>query len=175
MVAHFAAGEVGGGDLIPGSMHAPTSVGHSTLRRTSDSISYELETSGLPPGAYSVWVVAFNNPTECIDSCSPEDLLRADPNPSMFWSTGGVVGDTGETYFQDQINIGEMPGEPGQSIIGADGIADARHTEVHLVLRYHGPASADPTVLHEQISTLLGSCEEGANAIDYGPETFGLP
>ena len=41
--------------------------------------------------------------------------------------------------------------------------------EVHLIIKYHGPASDDPYTLHDQVTTLLGSCESGeANAFDTG-------
>ena len=92
----------------------------------------------------------------------------------MFWLTGGVVGNDGVGDFHGQIIEGEMPREPGQSIIGADGIADAQTSEIHLVVKYHGPAAGDPVVLHEQTHTLLGSCLEAANAIDFGAESFGV-
>ena len=174
VVPYLPAGEVGGGVFEAGTVFAPTHGGYSTLRRTSDSVSYDLHTTGLPAGAYTVWAVAFNNPAECIDGCNAEDLLRTEPNPAVFWSTGGVVEDDGVGDFHGQINAGEMPSEPGQSIISADGIADAQTAEIHLVVKYHGPASEDPAVLHGQTHTLLGSCMEGANAIDFGPETFGV-
>ena len=99
VVPFLPAGDVGGGVLEPGTLYAPTSIGYSTLRRISDSVRYDLHSTGLPPGAYTVWAVAFNNPDECIDGCNGEDLLRTEPNPAVFWLIGGLVGDDGVGDF----------------------------------------------------------------------------
>ena len=39
--------------------------GNSALIRNAEGISMNLETSDLPVGAYSVWWVIFNKPSEC--------------------------------------------------------------------------------------------------------------
>ena len=75
VVSFLAAGEVGGGVLESEAVFAPTHGGYSTLRRASDSVSYDLHTTGLPPGAYTIWVIAFNNPAGCIDGCNFPAIL----------------------------------------------------------------------------------------------------
>ena len=39
---------------------------------------------------------------------------------------------------------------------------------VLIVIRYHGPASDNPNQLYWQTHTLLGGCQSGANAEDFG-------
>ena len=49
----------------------------STLLRTRNGVSIQLNTSGLEPGAaYTVWMVVFNNPAACSDGiCGEDDVL----------------------------------------------------------------------------------------------------
>jgi hypothetical protein len=37
-------------------------------------------------------------------------------------------------------------------------LLNAKRAEIHLVVRSHGPASADPAVLQQQLTTFNGGC-----------------
>ena len=53
--------------LEEGTMFPPTNQGQATLQRGADWVQVQINTSGLPEGAYSVWWIIFNNPDECFD------------------------------------------------------------------------------------------------------------
>ncbi len=173
VVAFQAAGDVGGGVLEPGTFYPPTTHGHATLKRGSDWIQVNIQTSGLPAGAYTVWWVVFDTPDGCTHSCDDDDLFNPDAHVSVFWATGGVVPHSGNGSFHARYRNGDDPGEPGTQLILGDGSVDPARAEVHNIIKYHGPTSDDPQTLHEQTHTLQGSCFEGANAVDLG-EPFGV-
>lgn len=173
VTAFQAAGDAGGGVLTPGDFFAPTNVGQATLIRQSEAVEVTIQTSGLPPGAYTVWWVVFNDPSGCAGPCGEDDLFNLAAEPSVFWATGGVVGVSGIGTFVDRHGVNDSRGEPGtQDLINFGGI-DPAVAEIHNVIKYHGPASEDPDILYEQTHTVLGSCLEGANAVDFGPP-FGV-
>ena len=71
--------------------------GTSALIRNAEGISMNLETSDLPVGAYSVWWVIFNKPSECTKgTCGSVDTGKGGaPNSAegtLLWAPGGVVG-----------------------------------------------------------------------------------
>lgn len=173
VVAFQAAGDVGGGVLVPGTMYPPTTHGFATLTRGRDWIKANIKTSGLPAGAYTVWWVVFDAPAGCSQSCGEDDLLNPDANVSIFWATGGVVHRGGTASFKARHEIGDDLGEPGTQHILGDGSIDPSRTEIHNIIKYHGPASDDPDTLYSQTHTLRGGCDQGANAVDLG-EPFGV-
>lgn len=173
VVAFQAAGDVGGGVLEPGTMYSPTRHGFATLKRGGDWIQVNIQTSGLPAGAYTVWWVIFDTPSGCSGSCGEDDLFNPDANVSVFWATGGVVPRSGVASFRARHRAGESLGEPGTQHILGDGSLDPSRAEIHNVIKYHGPASNDPDTLASQIHTLQGGCFEGANAVDLG-DPFGV-
>ncbi len=176
LFAFLPAGDVGGGVLTPGAFFPPTGINTSKLVRTSDFVAYTIQTTGLPQGAYTIWFVAINNPEACLTSpCSDVDVFgrQDEVDSSVFWSTGSIVASSGHGYFKGQVNKGYFPSNPDQIALPGNGLQNPMGAEIHLIVKYHGPASDDPDVLYEQLHTLLGSCSEGANALDFGPP-FGV-
>lgn len=167
--AFQAAGDVGGGVLVPGTMYPPTTHGFATLKRGSSWMQVNIQTSGLPAGAYTVWWVVFDTPAGCSESCGEDDLFTPEASVSIFWATGGVVRKGGVATFPARHRVGGDLGEPGTQHILGDGSIDLSRAEIHNIIKYHGPASEDPDVLYLQTSTLRGGCDEGANALDMGP------
>lgn len=168
------AGAVGGGVLIPGTEFPATRGGHSTLLRGNSWVQYNIHTTGLPPGAYTVWAVTINAPENCATyPCGEADVFG---NPAVdatvFWSDGGIVQSNGVGNFRARIHGGVLPDGDGQIAFPGNGLTNAQGAEVHLIIKYHGLASEDPDVLYEQTHTLQGSCDVGANAHDLGP--FGI-
>ena len=176
LFAFQAAGDVGGGVLIPGTTFPPTEGSKTTIIRHSDWVQFQIHTTNLPPGAYTVWIVTLNNPENCLTApCSEVDVFgRQDiVDSSVYWATGGIVHDGGIGNFSVRLPKGYAPTEPGTVGLPGSGVQNTMGGEYHLIVKYHGPASDDPDVLYEQTHSLLGSCEEGANALDLG-EPFGI-
>lgn len=169
------AGDVGGGVLTPGTYFPPTRGGTSTLLRHPDWVQYTLHTTGLPEGAYTVWIVTINEPANCAGSpCSLDDVFGIPAvDASVFWSSGGLVQANGVGNFRGRVYRGVVPQGDDQIVLPGSGLTDPYGAEIHLVVKYHGPTSDDPDVRYEQTHTLLGSCLVGANAIDFGPP-FGV-
>jgi len=157
------------GVLMEGAIFEPTKGGFAILHRGNDWVSYNLHTTGLPAGAYTNWWIIFNNPEECSGvPCGLGDLGNALVNPSVFWSTGGIVQDNGVGNFQATIDEGEPSKGPDGFLVGTDGLVDAAKAEVHIIIKYHGPASNDPDELFLQTNTVLGLCDDRANALPDG-------
>ena len=171
------AGDFGGGVLDPGAFFPPTDGGRSLLRRSADKIQYTLETTGLPAGAYTNWMVTINEPENCLTSpCTDVDVFgrTQEVGATVFWAAGAVVGHDGIGRFRATIGIGEIPGGDDQVGLPGPGLQNPYGGEFHIIVKYHGPASSNPDVLYEQLSTLTGSCEENANAYDLTAIGFGI-
>ncbi len=154
LVRFFAAQSVpADGSIVNGSS--------AKLRREESAISIRINTTGLPPGAYTNWWVVFNNPSACTAPCDLDDLFnltqRAAVQSSVLFGAGGIVTDTGVGHFQAHLEEGVLPTGPGQVGFGP-GLLNAEGAEIHYLVRYHGPASSDPTILQKQISHIAGGC-----------------
>lgn len=136
----------------------PTVEGSSAkLQRSEDAIWIKINTTQLPAGAYTVWAVIFNNPENCaggVGNCAPADVPIPAVNASVFWATGGPVGDTGVGHADIFIEEGTPPGQ----VLRGPGLVDAENAEVHLIVRYHGPVSDDPAIAEAQTTTVGGGC-----------------
>ncbi|HEY8868198.1 MAG TPA: hypothetical protein VIM30_02265 [Candidatus Limnocylindrales bacterium] len=134
----------------------------ATVRRSGDTVDFEIRTSGLTPGnAYTVWLMAFNNPNACKGDGAP-NAFRCGPgdmgNPEagftlMFGGTGGVA-DSDTMEFRGQHAQGDGAGVE----LGTPGLLDAAAAEVHLRVRDHGPAQ--PGLEEDQVATLMGGCTD---------------
>ena len=115
------AGPEGGGVLVPGTMFPPNGrANRAMLRRGSNWIQANALTSGLPPGAYTMWWVIFNNPSSCISPipglslCGEADLGNPAAETSIFWADGNIVTANGLGAFSAQVAVGDDLGTPGQ-------------------------------------------------------------
>jgi hypothetical protein len=184
------AGEVGGGVLTPGSAFPPRHGSKAILKRTNKCLRYKMLTTGLPPGAYTNWWVVWNKPEACVDQsvpgsqCGLGDLLN--PDLGVFWADGGVVGRNGVGYFDSErcigVDLGFPPTPAGDTFgppvpplqhVQGPGLVNTKTSVVWLIIKYHGPASANDAILYHQTRSLLGACFEGANAVDFG-DPFGV-
>jgi len=176
------AGPEGGGLLIPGTFFPPTRNSRSVLRRSRSGLKIAVRTGGLPPGAYTAWWVVFGRPDNCqyelaqYDGACGGDLAELGNEKadiSVFYSTGTIVREDGVGYFGDRHFVGNSLGIPGEQHIQGDGTFDARIAEVHYIIKYHGPVAKDYYTRKKQLTTILGSCSEGANSLDFGGD-FGV-
>lgn len=148
------------------------------LTRSEDAVSIKINTTQLPAGAYTIWAIIFNDPSECTAgtggfSCGPADVGNALTVPSVLWADGGVVDETGVGHFRGAIEEG-MP--PGFLIpVGCQcGLVDAENAEIHAIIRYHGPLSEDPVLAELQLTTPGGGCGAGLFAC-YEPQAVRFP
>ncbi|MDJ0570949.1 MAG: hypothetical protein QNJ53_18140 [Pleurocapsa sp. MO_192.B19] len=126
----------------------------AVLERSEDGVELTLDTE-LPPGAYTVWWVVFNNPEFCVDGCGSDDLERSAVNASSLWATGEVVGDEGSVTFSAELLEGELPTGLDQVTLG-NGLVDSFSAEIHPIIRSHG--SVIPGLEEEQTTTFNGGC-----------------
>ena len=142
----------------------PQTRGTSDLVRTVDGVSFNIDTTDLPVGAHSVWWVIFNDPSGCSDGeCGINDVLpppgTAAANVSVLWAgSGTIVGPDRMGHFSASLGIG-VDGAPAAPLFG-EGLTNPMGAELHLVVRYHGPALWDDAeALLGQLSNFGGSCE----------------
>ncbi len=147
----------------------PKERGKSDLVRSIEGLSMNIETTDLPVGAYTVWWVVFNNPSACSDGeCGENDVLPPNVNPeadvAVMWAAGGVVGPDRMAHFSGSLGVGP-DGAPGPILWGE--YSNPTTSIVHLIVRYHGPASYDDAAaLGEQIITVGGARDEDTNGTD---------
>ena len=110
-----AAGTVGGGVLTPGTVFPPTAGSTATLVRQESCLDYTIDTTGLPPGAYTNWVFVYNNPEACRNPArgavcfgGPDLIGNPATQGSAFWGTGGVVGQDGVGHFASRTCVGRV-------------------------------------------------------------------
>lgn len=137
----------------------------SSLLRNNEGVLGMISTSGLTPGrVVTLWWAIFNDPRYCAGAvCAPPDLNNPLVNGSLQFGGGQIVGLNGRADFSGYLGVGDntgfyrlpmFPNMPDP----APGIVDAKGAEVHLVIRDHGPANADPVILQQQLTTFPGGC-----------------
>lgn len=93
----------------------------------------------------------------------PSDLNNPLTNGSLQFGGGTIVGAGGRADFSGYLAEGDntgfylnpmFPNMPNPS----PGIVDAKSAQIHMAIRSHGPASADPAVLALQLTTFPGGC-----------------
>ena len=145
----------------------PQTRGTSDLTRSADGISINIDTTDLPVGAYSTWWVIFNNPAGCSDGeCGENDVLpppgTAQAEVSVLWATGGIIGPDRMGHFSASLGLG-LESAAGQVIYG-DGLTNPMGADVHMIVRYHGPAVwSDADALLGQMSSFQGECTPGSS------------
>ena len=131
----------------------------SILVRKNTGVGATWHAFGLVPGyVYTAWLGVFNNPKRCATSpCTPADFANPAVQGSVIYGSGQIAGDDGSVDFTVFRAVGDTTGVvPG---IGTGmGVLNAKRAEIHLVVRTHGPADADPAVLQEQLTTFNGGC-----------------
>lgn len=128
------------------------------LTRGDGVVWLRINTTGLPAGAYTNWWIVFNNPDACGESCDGTDFGNPEVAASVLWATGGVVTQTGVGHFRAHLEENNPPGE----VLFGPGLTDAAGAEIHIVVRYHGPAGAGD-VLDAQTTTFAGGCSNVPN------------
>jgi len=110
-------------------------LGESTLTRTDSGITMQLMVPDLPAGVYTAWMPIFH----------PGEMVPAIAG----WVGGHVIGEGGNLTFSVHLNEGEII--EGHPVFPGGFLQDARHQDIGMVIRYHGPV--DPERLYEQTHT----------------------
>src|SRR5262245_51696051 len=128
------------------------------LVRTRHDIFATIRTSGLTPGVvYTGWIGIFNNPKHCATRpCGMDDI----PNPNVQFSAlnfgGQLVGRDGTANYAEVRAVGDAT-NPANPLNPGPGLLNPRGAEIHLVVRSHGPALADPAFA-QQLTLFDGGC-----------------
>ncbi|MDR8392937.1 hypothetical protein NC796_17405 [Aliifodinibius sp. S!AR15-10] len=137
-------------------------VGSSRLVRTSNGVSFTLETTELEPGTVvTLWMVIFNNPENCTDDCGNDDLANLDANVDVVYSAGRVIGGSGKATFAGHRNKGDNSGSIFPAWLGlpSPGLRDAKKAEIHFIVHSHG------LQIPELVSEMLHSFNAGCGPI----------
>jgi hypothetical protein len=141
--------------------------------RTPNGVNYRVNTNSLVPGhAYTLWVVIFNEPGQCLtapEPCTPADLFHTGAKPDMLYGAGVIAGGTGMATLSGRTHVGDVSGSV-QAPAGllSYGLIDPFGAELHLVVHHHGPVI--PEFMPDMIHTLAGGCtdagipEQGASS-----------
>ena len=156
------------GVLEEGSTWPPTKGSSAKLLRGKDFLQLNAHTTGLPPGAYTVWWGLINKPEMCAvpGACDIPDVFNPVTEGSVFWATGGIVQANGVGNFSARVYVGELPQGDDQIMLAGNGLTNPQEAVVFSVIKYHGPPSDDPYELWLQTHTLTGLCTTRANAYD---------
>jgi chitodextrinase len=135
-------------------------MGDSTLVRTPSGIRATLRTTGLEPGPHTLWWVVWNNPEACgADGCDEADLGVPGVDADIGYAAGAVVGHDGRASFAASLREGRalqgFPPELGWT--SGSGLADSERSEVHLVIRTHGPTIRG--LVGDMRRTFHGGCD----------------
>lgn len=143
IVAELPLSELGGSGIT----------GKVVLTRSAAGLGADIEADGLTSGyAYSVWWAVFDNPRGCDGPCDPSDLRNVRSAQGSLVNGSGFVG-TGSTVHHQTWLARHDP--EGKSVEAGDpsGVDNTYTSEIHIVLRNHGPAETDPANLALQVGT----------------------
>jgi hypothetical protein len=131
--------------------------------RTRNGINFRMDTNSLMPGhAYTLWVVIFNEPGNCLtapDTCTPADLFHPAAKPDMLYGAGVVVGGSGKAVLAGRTRTGDLSGSVQVPVgLFANGLIDPFGAEIHLVVHDHGPLN--PAFMPDMIQSLAGGCTD---------------
>jgi hypothetical protein len=137
----------------------------ASLSRNNEAAFATISTSGLTPDhVVTLWWAIFNNPEFCATpACAPSDLNNPSVSGSLQFGGGQVVGLNGRADFGGYLAVGDNTGFhllPQFPLMPnpAPGLVNPKGATIHLVVRTHGPASADPTILNQQLTSFGGGC-----------------
>lgn len=141
------------------------------IGKKPDGVFGHISSSNLPAGeVVTFWWVFFNNSSNCsVAGCQPSDLNNPAVNASLQYGGGAIVGASRRADFSGFLALGDntgyyllpmFPNMPNP----APGLTNTKEAVIHIVLRKHGPASSDPAVLEQQLTTFTGGCSVSPTA-----------
>jgi len=139
--------------------------GRSTLIRGRRGIFARYQSNNLIPGhVYTLWWVIWNNPQECEipGACNDPDFETPGEVgvDVLYAGSGPVVGENGKGTFYALLRAGDVSESINDLFelppAGGLQVGNTFNSEVHLVLRSHGPAI--PGMIDEQMGSYIGGC-----------------
>jgi hypothetical protein len=136
-----------------------------TIERSENEICLGVVTRGLPPGAYTLWGIAFDSPGDCTHgggedipplpgSCGVGDDGVAATEATGQWMGAFLVGPDGRGHLSSCVELGSPPGQ----VLFGDGM-DNPGAEIHGIIKSHGAALyGDPELLGLQLTHVVGGC-----------------
>lgn len=169
-VAAAGVGDVGIAQHEPiWSVATKTRVEHAgaELTRSADGLCVKATTRGLPEGAYTVWWVIYNYPSQCNNPapytgavCGVTDFANTAVRATAMWAEGKLVGPDGRADISACVNKGEITGEI-LDLGTKEGLLNPRGAEIQMIVHWHGPGHFDePALLGEQLTHFLGACQD---------------
>lgn len=145
------------------------------LVRKTNAISTRIRTRDLPPGAYTAWWEIYNSPENCVGECDFfEDAFNPATRFSVFWAAGGIVGADGRAYFEAELNVGELPGDPCPAVPFVDdkmlfgcGLLNPAGAQIAFIIKTHGEPNANQEVLARQVGSIGGACVNTPGPVDH--------
>lgn len=141
------------------------STGTSVLARTPNGLNFRLTKDALEPGnAYTLWMVIFNEPSECLfgaggANCGADDIGTVAARPDVVWVAGGIAGGDGTVTLAGRRSVGDLSaslsGPPG---LPAFGLEDPWGAEIHFILHHHGPVLSE--YMPDMLKTIDGGCTD---------------
>lgn len=123
----------------------------------------KVKATGLEPfHAYTLWVVYFNDQTQCIEGCNGADLGTGG---GVIYGTGRVAGPNGKATFHATMRNGDGAEYVGETPPPPFAFAEYEanpDNEFHIVIRSHGPLIWGE--VWEQLTTFGGGCD-----VEVGP------
>lgn len=161
---------------FPGTGVSAPEEGTAHLVRNDHGVRTRIRARHLTPGVYTLWWVVWNAPEECATpfACDEGDLTNPDVGLDIGFGGGRIVGANGNlnlaASLREDTDLTGFPQEFGLALTN-EGLTDARHAEVHLVLRTHGEPIDG--MVDEMLHSFNGGCRyEGpiaGTAPAYGP------
>lgn len=143
-------------DLVNGGTVAGAS---SKIIRTDEGITVSVNTT-VSPGAYTMWLLIWNNPENCNGNPDVPSLRcfpgapPLDPPSCVLFGTGQVVGNSGTLNYTAHRQAWDATGNIGGAC--PNGLTNPRGADVHAAVRTHGEKI--PGMVPEQIQTVGGGC-----------------
>lgn len=135
--------------------------GTSTIVRHKNKVSFDFNTRGLTPNnAYTLWIMHYDKPQKCLDpcACNLSDFGNSEVTGGAIGAMAGRVADAyGQLAVTNVVDYGVLPTGFAQVLV--PNAIKNKKSHFTLILRDHGPASSDPSVLEEQLSSWTGACD----------------
>jgi len=143
--------------LAGGAGEVSESSGLATVNANGAQIT--VKAVGLLPGhAFTMWVVYFNDGTQCTfgemgpdTNCGFGDLLAG--RGGIVFGDGKVIGGSGKATFSAHVNVGDDPDIGPPTVVPYDPSPDP---DFHIIIRSHGPKL--PGQVAEQTHSVGGGC-----------------
>jgi hypothetical protein len=135
----------------------------ASIVRSKNGVNLRVETNSLMPGhAYTLWVVIFNEPGQCLTApatCTPSDLFNPAAKPDMLYGAGVIASGSGSATLAGRTRVGDVSGSV-QAPVGllSNGLIDPYGAEIHVVVHHHGPVI--PAFMPDMIQSLAGGCTD---------------